>query len=132
MATKTVKKKAAAPKKKAKVATKRVVKTVKRAKKATPRKKKRTLKGLLISLVFAGLAFAAWKKGYRRLSGFFVLISAAFGITWLYDLDLIEAGMQIGVIVMAAVTVLATTIFSLINLFKPSLALRIAKHLNLK
>jgi len=125
MAVKKTVKKASAPKRK-------VVKTVKRARKATPRKKKRTFGSLLISLLFAGLAFVAWKKGYRRLCFFFVGVSAAFGVTWALDLQAAEAYMQLGAIVVFFATAAATAVFSLINLLRPDWGLRIATTLNLK
>jgi len=103
-----------------------------KAKKRPIRKKKRGLKSLLISFMFAGLAFVAWKKGYRRMTALFVLLSAAFGITWALDLQVVEAYMQIAAIVVFFATAVATAVFSLINLIRPDWALRIATTLNLK
>ena len=111
-----------------------MTKSIKKRKAPQKRSSKRQsgLLSLFFSVAFAGMAFVAWKRGYRRLCAFMAVMSISFASAWALDLDIVEAYLRLATVVTFIAVILAVALFSIINLVKPSWARVIATHINLK
>ena len=112
---------------------KKITKVTKKTLKSTKKRtKKTTYLSLLASIVFATLAFVAWKKKHNRISIVFGLFAAINAGYFMFEIDALEPIIKVLPLFTVLFTALSSVALAIINIVAPGFAKNVTETIKLK